>query len=104
MRGKKRNYIREWRQHRQLTLVQLAARLGINHGTLSKIERGRMPFTDTFLDLVAEQLQTDNASLLMRDPTDPEGIWSVWDRVPPTSRPQALAVLQTFARKQGTDG
>ena len=41
--------LRAWRQHRRLTLNELAASVGISMGCLSQIENGRKPGT---LDLV----------------------------------------------------
>jgi transcriptional regulator with XRE-family HTH domain len=90
--------IREWRRYRRLTLVQLAERVGITHGQLSKVERDMRPWGQPLLEKLAEELGTDPASLLMRDPTDPEGIWSIWDQVPPTERPRALSILKAFTR------
>lgn len=101
--GPKRTYIREWRKYRHLTLERLAARVGMTHGTLSKIERGLLPYSQILLETVAEQLGTDPASLLMRNPLDPEGIWTVWDQIPPTERGRAIEVLKAFART-GTGG
>lgn len=98
MHGTKRTYIREWRQHRELTLEKLAERIGITHGALSKIERGQRPYSQALLEALAGELGTDPASLLMRNPGDPEGIWSIWDRVPPADRPRAINVLKALTR------
>lgn len=97
MRGTK-TFIREWRRYRRLTLVQLAERVGITHGQLSKVERGLRPYAQPLLEKLAEELGTDPASLLMRNPTDPEGIWSIWDQVPATERPRALTILRALTR------
>jgi transcriptional regulator with XRE-family HTH domain len=83
----RRTYIRKWRQHRQLTLEQLADRVGVTAAAISLLERGLIGYTQKTLEAIAEALQTDPASLLMRDPTDaeaiwsmdPEAIWSIWD-------------------------
>jgi len=40
---------------------------------------------------------TDPASILMRDPSSPDFIWSIWEAIPESSKEQALAVLKTFA-------
>lgn len=98
MRGTKRTFIREWRQHRRLTLEKLAERVGITHGALSKIERGLRPYSQALLEALADELGTDPASLLMRDPTDPEGIWSIWEQVPPVDRARAISVLKALTR------
>lgn len=93
-----KTFIREWRQYRRLTLVQLAERIGITHGQLSKVERGLRPYSQPMLEKLAEELGTEPASLLMRNPTDPEGIWSIWDQVPPTERQRAITILRALTR------
>ena len=72
-------YIRQWRKHRNLTQEQLSARIFISYASLGRIERGKQPYSQGILEALAAALNTDPASLLMRDPTDPEGIWSIWD-------------------------
>jgi len=101
--GQKRTYIREWRKYRGLTLERLAARVGLTHGTLSKIERGLLPYSQYQLELLADALNTDPPSLLMRNPKDPDGIWTIWEQIPPEERPRAIEVLKALART-GTGG
>lgn len=93
--------IRQWREHRGLTLEQLADRIGTTHASLSRIERGLQPYTQPMLEAIAEALQTDPASLIMRDPTDPEGIWSVWDQAKAGERRMIVDIAKTVV-KTGT--
>lgn len=95
---RRRVFIREWRKHRGLTLEQLAERVDTTHATLSRVERGRQDYTQGLLEALAEALSCDPEDLLMRDPTDPEGIWSVWDTVEPVQKKQAIRVLKTFQK------
>lgn len=90
-------FIRQWRKHKKLTLEDLAARVGMTHGNLSRIERGLLPYSQRQLEDLARELGTDPASLLSRDPRDPEGIWTVWDRIPPKERKRAIRVLKEFS-------
>jgi hypothetical protein len=41
--------------------------------------RGLMEWKEGILSALSEALGTDPVSLLIRDPSDPEGIWSLWD-------------------------
>jgi transcriptional regulator with XRE-family HTH domain len=103
--AKKPHYIREWRKHRQLTQEQLAERIGIARSYLTKIERGTRRYDQPFLEAAAEQLRCEPCDLIMRDPSDPEGIWSVWDRLEPAQRIQAMAVIRAITSvATGTDG
>lgn len=98
----RRNFIREWRQHRHLSLEQLASRVPMDKGNLSKVERSLLPYNQEMLERLAEALQTDPASLLMRDPSAPEPIWSIWDKASPGVRRQIESVAETLLRT-GTD-
>jgi transcriptional regulator with XRE-family HTH domain len=91
-------FIRQWRKHRGLTLARLAERVGTTHATLSRIERGVQPYNQALLEAVADALRTDPPSLLMRNPEDPEGIWSIWDQAEPGVRRQILQIAQTLTK------
>lgn len=98
-----RIYLREWREHRHLTQEQLAERIGISRVMVSKIERGLNPYHQAFLEAAAHALMCEPADLLVRDPSKPEAIWTIWDSIPQSVRPQAIAILKTFAgTKTGT--
>jgi transcriptional regulator with XRE-family HTH domain len=91
-------FIRQWREHRGLTLEQLASRIGTTHASLSRVERGLQPYNQPLLEAVAEALRTDAASLIMRNPADPEGIWSVWDNAKPAERRQIVEIAKTLLK------
>lgn len=98
------HFIRKWRKFRGLSLEQLSERVGMTHGNLSRIERYIVPYNQTLLESLAEELRTDTASLIMRDPTDPEGIWSLWDTLDVPERKQFIAHGHVIkGGKTGTD-
>jgi transcriptional regulator with XRE-family HTH domain len=84
------HFIRQWRHHRGLTLERLADRLDMTPSHLSMLERGQRGYTQDTLEAVASALRTDVASLLMRDPSDPDAIWSLWDQAKPGQRRQIM--------------
>jgi transcriptional regulator with XRE-family HTH domain len=94
--AQQRFYLREWRQFRQLTQERLADRLGITKQHVSDLERGRRQYNQALLEGFADALTCEPADLLMRDPTSPQAIWSIWDQIPPVDRDQALKVLNSF--------
>ena len=102
----RKTHIREWREFRGMTLERLAARVGdqiggMTHASLSRIERGLQPYSQPVLEAIADALTTDAASLIMRDPSDPEGIWSVWDRAKAGERKMIVDLAKTVV-KTGT--
>lgn len=80
--------------------------VGVSAPSISQLERGKQGFTDTTLASLADALACSPGDLLMRNPLDPEAVWSIWDNVPPEKRDQAIRVLKTFADppKPGVDG
>lgn len=94
-------FLRQWRKHRGLTLQQLAESIGTTHPTLSRIETGKQPYSQGILEAAASRLNTDVASLLMRDPTDSDAIWSLWERAKPGERRMIVDIARTII-KTGT--
>jgi helix-turn-helix protein len=63
-----RTYLRDWRVHRGMVLERVARQLGITHGQLSRIERGRSPYTQYHLESLAAIYGTSIWSLLYCPP------------------------------------
>jgi transcriptional regulator with XRE-family HTH domain len=102
-RQRRRTFFREWREHRGLTQEQLAGRLDTSVASISRIESGTQPYTQDVLEALAEALMTDPASLLMRNPADPDAIWSIWDQAKSGER-QLIEELARSVIKTGTKG
>jgi transcriptional regulator with XRE-family HTH domain len=97
-------YIRAWRQYRGLTLEQTADRVGTSvggftHASLSRIERGLQPYSQPILEALADALGTDAASLLMRDPNEAEGLWTLWDQARPGERKLIVDLAKTIIKR-----
>lgn len=101
--AKRGHFIKEWRKHRGLTQDQLADRIGMNRAYLSKIESGKRRYDQPFLEAAADVLRCEPADLIIRDPSDPDGIWSIWDQLKPVERSQVVEIARTLKRT-GTDG
>lgn len=121
-RDRPRHYLRQWREHRGIALTAVKDRaaaivedrvvaegeavdlgkIGLSHSTLSRIENFKVPYNELLLEILAEVYETDIPSLIMRNPADPEGIWSIYDQIPATAQPVALKMLSGL--KTGTDG
>lgn len=105
----RRTFIRQWREHRGLTLEALADRVGekiggMTHASLSRIERGRQPYSQLVLEAIAEALNVGVADLLIRNPGDPDAIWSIWDHAKPGEREAIVDMAEAYlqrSRKRG---
>jgi transcriptional regulator with XRE-family HTH domain len=96
-------FLREWRTHRGYTLERLAEMVGMSVGYLSDLEKGKRRWNQDHLEAFATALQCEPADLIIRDPSDPDGIWSIWDQLKPAERQQVVEIAKTLKRT-GTGG
>jgi transcriptional regulator with XRE-family HTH domain len=89
-------FIRQWRKKRGLTLEACAERAGMTKGNLSNIETGKTGYNQGTLEALAQALQCDPVDLLIRNPADPEGIWSLWERAQPAQRKQLAGIIAAY--------
>lgn len=100
------HFVREWRKHRGFTQEQLAERIGVSVGLISQLETGRVAYTQSTLEGIADALSTSPASLIMRNPVDDSAIWALEEQLAkatPDQRRQAFAIVETLL-KTGSDG
>lgn len=101
---RRKTFIREWRKKKGHTLAQLAERLllleeiDITEGQLSRIERGESAYGQDMLEAIARAMSLEPADLIMRNPTDPAPIWSIWDDLTPAQRIQLVAIGETLKK------
>ncbi len=93
-----KTYLREWRNHRGKKLVPVAEHLHMTHGQLSRIERGLQPYNQELLEALADLYMCDVVDLLIRDPSEPEAIWTLWDRAKPADRKQIVAIADALLK------
>ena len=98
---RRRTFIRQWREHRSYSQEKLGNILGTTGSMISRIENGQSPYTQDVLEALAEALSTDPASLLMRDPSKPDAMWSIWDQAEVGQRKMIEEVARTIV-KTGT--
>ncbi len=103
-KARRKTYLREWRKVKPgRTLEAVAEELHISQPQLGRIERGDQPYNQDLLEALAALYGCSPADLLMRDPSDPEGMWSIWDQAKPGQRQQIAEVARTLTRT-GTEG
>lgn len=96
-----RHFLREWRKFRGYTLEAVADRVGMSHQNLGKIERGKVPYNETLLDILADIYRADRGSLIMRDPTQPDPLWSIYDQLAPPDRKRLVERIEQEFKKAG---
>lgn len=75
----RRTFLRQWREHRNLTQDQAADRMGIDRSLLSKVENGKAQYNQAFLEAAAMAYSCEPSDLLIRNPKDKSAIWSLID-------------------------
>lgn len=81
------HFLRQWREEsgkkhrgREYTLEEVGEVVGISHAQLGRIERRLQKYNQELLEKLAELYGTEPASLIMRDPSQRGGMWSLWDQ------------------------
>lgn len=96
--GQPNHFIKQWRDHRGLSQERLADRVGKATSTISQLENGKQGYSQPLLEALADALQCSPADLIMRDPTQDDAIWSIWESLDKEERQQAIAILRTFKK------
>lgn len=100
-RAKTTWFLKQWRKHRGYTQDRLAEMTGLSAPYISQLERGTRQYTQELLELFAEHLRCSPPDLIIRDPSDPEGMWSMWDGLKPVERRQVIEIAKTIKRSGG---
>ena len=96
-----RHFLREWRQFRGLSQEAAASRLELDRTTLSKIERGKVPYDQRLLEIAAEAYNCSPADLVMRDPSQANAMWSIWENLraaPAEDQRRVQAVVEAMLK------
>lgn len=98
MRQRQRIFLKEWREFRNLTQEELGNRVELTKTQVSRIERGLRPYTQDTLEAFAYALNTDVASLLMRNPLLPNNLWSLWDAAIKLTEAEQQAAVDALSK------
>jgi hypothetical protein len=72
----------------------------MSHAQLGRIERGLQPYNQALLEALADLYRTEPASLIMRDPTKDDAIWSLWDEAKEGQRQEIEKYAQFVIRSR----
>lgn len=96
------HFIKQWRKYKGLTQDQLAERIGVTGGTISQLETGRINYTQSIIERLAEEFRCSPGDILNVDPTVDRAMWSIWENLDTPARNQVAEIASTFERKTGT--
>jgi transcriptional regulator with XRE-family HTH domain len=96
-----RHFLRSWRKHRRKTLEQVADHLHMSHSQLSRIETFKQPYNQELLEALAELYMCDVVDLLIRDPSDKEAMWTLWEQASEGERRQIRDLAEVVTRRTG---
>lgn len=94
-----RHFLRAWRKKRGKTLEQVADHLHMSHSQLSRIETFKQPYNQELLEALAELYGCDVVDLLIRDPSNPEAMWTIWEQASEGERQQIRDVAEALTRR-----
>lgn len=96
------NYLRAWREFRELSQEKLAELVGTTAGVISHLEAGERGLSAKWLRRLAPVLKTTPGHLLDHDPNNmPADVLDIWSAIADREKPRALRVLESF--KTGTN-
>lgn len=101
-RQRRRHYIKEWREYRNLTQEQVADRIGVSATTFGRIENNQVPYNQDFLEEAANALMCEPWDLLNVNPNIEGKVLDALDafkRFDPKEQSEALDFLE-FQRQR----
>ncbi len=94
-------FLRQWRKFKDLTQEEAAERVGVTQATLTRIERGVIPYNHDFLERLALAYGCDPEDLLSIDPLKPDPPRLIYDRLklaPKDVQDQAIAIIDALLK------
>jgi transcriptional regulator with XRE-family HTH domain len=89
--------------HRGLSLEAAADAAQITHGTLSRIERGLVPYNQDLLENLALLYGCDPAELLVQNPAEASRIVQLWEHADTGQRRAIAAVGESLTGYRAED-
>lgn len=89
-----RNYVKEWRIFREMTVDELSEATEMSTGNISALENRRQGYSAEGLEKLAKALKTTPASLLGVNPLADglDSFWLLWERTTPSDQ-ETLKVM-----------
>lgn len=94
----RRTYIKEWREQRGWSQEELADMVGVTQETISRLENGKIAYTQPTLEAIADKLACEIGDLTDHDPTKDGVLVQLARSIPKEHREQAANILKTFIK------
>lgn len=91
----------EWREYRGFSQEEACERMDISTSTLSRIENGKLPYNQDFLEKAALAYGCDVTDLLDLNPVKPDPPRLIYDQLraaPQAMQDRALAILEALLK------
>lgn len=99
-----RQFFKQWRKYRDMTLEQAAGQAGMTAGNLSAMERGEQGYTPAGLQALADVYKTSPGWLLEVNPLEEgEGLIVRLGQASDTERQMIAEIAKTIFGKTGTN-
>lgn len=96
-----KQFFKEWRKHRGMTLEQAAPLANMTAGNLSAMERGAQGYTPDGLEALAQVYKTSPGWLLEVNPLDDKyGLLPIWDKADDSQRETIVDLAQTVVKRR----
>lgn len=91
------NLLKAWREHRRMTLAELAEKVGTTHSVIWLLESGERKLSPKWLYRLGEALEISPGWLLDHHPDDlPSDIAEIWGQIPASQHQTVRDVLMAF--------
>lgn len=83
-----KNYVKEWRIFRDMTVDELSEASGMSTGNISALENRRQGYSGEGLEKLSKALKTTPAALLGVNPLadGSDSFWLLWEKASPQDR------------------
>lgn len=99
-----RNYVKEWRIFRDLTVDALSEATGMSTGNISALENRRQGYSAEGLEKLAKALKTTPAALLGVNPLaeGTDSFWLLWEKATPQDQETTKIMLKRLIEAGGS--
>lgn len=102
-RQRRRTYFKEWREFStEMSQSEVALKLGRNHSSLQRLESGKSPYNQDWLEELANLYRCDPHDLISRDPRGSKAVrsdvMSAYLSAPADVQRQVIAATRAIIR------